>query len=81
MVDGAVFLAIERDAETRALNAAYNGSYNDGGASVLKEQIRFYKYGRDNKFPPEWESYRRQVDRESDPEWAELMRLKRKFGE
>lgn len=81
MVDGAVFLAIEREVESRALNAGYNGSYSDGGASVLREQVKYYKYGRDGILPPEWEPYQLQALRESDPDWAELMRLKKKFGE
>ena len=81
MVGGDVFLIIEKEAETRNLNAAYGGSHGDGGASILRDQVKFYKYGRDGLIPPEWEPYIRQAERERDPEYAELMRLKKKFGE
>ena len=81
MVDGAVFLAIERDAAQKYINAGMSGSNGDGGASVLREQVKYYKYGRDGILPPEWEPYQLQALRESDPDWAELQRLKKKFGE
>jgi len=80
MVGGDVFLIIEREAEARYNKAAYGGSMDDDGAKSLRDQVKFYKYGREGLVPPEWEIYVKQAQRESDPEYAELMRLKKKFG-
>lgn len=56
--------------------AGYNGEYGDGVASILEMQVKFYNYGRENKIPPEWKDYEKQLD----PEYTEYLRLKQKFG-
>jgi len=79
MVSGTVFLAIERDAQTREDNAGYSGEWGDRGANILRTQVEFYKMGVAGTFPPQWAEYQRIAEREADPEWAELQRLRKKF--
>lgn len=65
------------DAEKREVNALFNGSWSDDGAGKLRDQIKFFQYGRDGVVPPEWEkAYGHLLD----DEWAEYQRLKEKFG-
>jgi hypothetical protein len=73
-----VFLAGK--AEQIRLNAAYSGSYSDGGAGVLLDQIEFYIAGRDHTFPTKWNQYLKEYNRAHDPEYADYQRLKEKFG-
>ena len=74
-----VFSMILKDAEDRATSAGYSGSWGDGGAEVLRNQVRFYQCGMNGTLPSEWEKYFDQVVRESDSEYAEYLRLKKKF--
>lgn len=69
-----------KEAATRRDNAAYSGEWNDGGASALEDQVKFYRYGIEGRIPPEWKKYADQATREDDPEWAEYQRLRKKFG-
>lgn len=69
------------EAEARRLRdiAAYSGAMNDGGASIILTQLKFYKYGRDYVIPPEWNDLVKQYERENDPEYQDYLRLKEKF--
>ena len=67
---------VKADAHTKREDAGYGGRMDDGGASRLEDQIKFFQYGLSCSFPPEWEGYRKQLD----PEYIEFLRLKRKFG-
>ena len=59
-------------------DAAYNGSWTDGGASRLEEQVRFFQAGGGSgPIPAEWKQYEKLID----PEYSEFQRLKKKFGE
>ena len=78
---GQVMGAVLKYADERATSAAYGGERNDGGASVYREQVKFFSYGLRNELPPEWKSFERKVSKESDPEYSEFLRLKRKFKE
>lgn len=66
-------------ANQRRMDAGYGGRWDDGGASALQDQVKFYNYGRNNQIPPEWEAYAQKAEIESDPEFAEYQRLKTKF--
>lgn len=65
-----------KDAENKKLDAGMGGRWDDGGASVLENQVKFYQYGLKGQVPPEWKEYEKQLD----PEYIEYLRLKRKFG-
>ena len=67
------------NAEQMRTDAAMGGEMGDGGASRLEEQVKFYKQGWEGHFPNEWETYRRQYNRENDPEYETYLRLKDKF--
>lgn len=58
-------------------SAGYSGRYDDGGASRLEDQVKFYNYGRAGTLPPEWKVYTDMVD----PEWETYQRLQKKFGQ
>jgi hypothetical protein len=63
------------EAKERSQNAAHGGFRDDGGASVIEGQIRFYEMGRLGQVPIEWEKYAKHID----PEYKELLRLEKKF--
>lgn len=67
---------ILKEAENRRQDAGYGGFHNDGGASDLEAQVKFYCYGMTGAFPTEWEAYKIKLD----PEYTEYLRLKGKFG-
>lgn len=71
---------IRMEAHNARESAGYGGRWDDGGASRLEEQIRFFQYGLQGVLPPEWEKYKDQVKKESDPEYAQYVRLRSKFG-
>ena len=77
---GQVMDLVLKEAATRRNTAAHNGEWSDGGASTLEAQVKFYRYGREGRVPPEWKEYAAQATREDDPEWAEYQRLRKKFG-
>ena len=64
------------DANRRREDAGYSGRYDDGGADITEAEVKFYRYGLENKFPHEWEKYKLVLD----PEYQEYQRLARKFG-
>jgi hypothetical protein len=68
---------ILNDAKSKRKDAGYGygGRMDDGGASNLEDQVKYFQYGLICKLPPEWESYKKQLD----PEYIEFLRLKRKF--
>jgi hypothetical protein len=66
-----------KDAIDKRNDAGYGGRMDDGGASRLEDQVKFFQYGLSCRLPTEWESYRKQLD----PEYLEYIRLKRKFGQ
>jgi hypothetical protein len=63
-------------AKTAREDAGYGGRMDDGGASILEAQVKFFQHGLACRLPPEWEQYKKLLD----PEYTEYLRLKRKFG-
>lgn len=59
--------------------AGMNGSWSDGGASILKTQVEYYRYGMRGDIPPYWQKYADQAQAMSDPEYDTYQRLKEKF--
>lgn len=78
LIDRIISLIL-KDAEDRRTSAGYDGRWDDGGAGSLQQQVQFYQYGQRGILPPEWASYRKQAETQADPEYAEYVRLKRKF--
>lgn len=74
-----VLALVLADAQTRRTNAGYGGRMDDGGASELETQVKFYRMGANGQMPPEWEEYLTQARHEADPEWVTYQRLRRKF--
>ena len=68
-----------RNATEKKENEALSGGMTDGGYRHTCQLVTFYKYGYDNIIPPEWEEIRDQIQNESEPEYEEYLRLKKKF--
>ena len=66
---------VREDARRRRDDAGWD----DGDGERLEEQLRFFQYGRVGAFPPEWSAYMEQATRESDPDYARYLELRRKF--
>jgi hypothetical protein len=75
-----IFELIQKDADKRREDAGYAGARDDGGASRLEEKVKYYKFGMTGHIPTEWEKYAEQARAEVDPEYAEYLRLEKKFG-
>ena len=63
------------DAGRKRDDAGHGGRMDDGGASRLEDQVRFFTLGQQGDIPVEWREYEKYLD----PEWAEYERLKKKF--
>lgn len=70
-----LFKLLAEEAENRALSAHYNGSFNDGGATAILEEVDIYKKGMNMEIPKQWEKHLAKLDSEYD----EYIRLKKKF--
>lgn len=66
---------LELVANNMEKNAGMAGRMDDGGAGIIREQVKYYKMGLNNEFPSEWKQYVKQAD----PEYDEYLRLKNKF--
>ena len=63
------------DAHNKAEDAGFGGRMDDGGASVMRSQVEFYRAGLNKTIPTEWNKYVKMTD----PEFSEYIRLKQKF--
>ena len=70
---------ILKDADKRESDAGMGGYSHDGGASKLREQVNFYLIGLREGFPDCWLNYKEQFEKEIDPEYAQYLKLKKKF--
>lgn len=46
-----------KGAENAREDAGYGGRWDDGGASRLEDQVKFYKMGMKNEIPKDWERF------------------------
>ena len=46
----------------------------------MEAGMRFYRAGLRKELPEEWVKYANEAEQEADPEHAEYVRLKKKFG-
>jgi len=60
-------------------DAGHSGSMTDGGAHALEEQIAVWQAGLQGKLPQAWWAALEELERQEDPEYAEYLRLKKKF--
>lgn len=72
------------DAESARLSAAYGGAYHDGGSGNLLNQVKFFNYGRNGTFPPEWNETLKKAKKillqeENSVEYRKFLELKKKF--
>ena len=63
-------------AEGAEYDAGMGGAMHDGGATVMRMQVKFYEMGQRGEIPAEWAEYAKKLD----PEWPEYVRLAEKFG-
>lgn len=70
---------LEKRAEQLRLDAGFGGSHSDGGAKVLQDQVTIYRHARAGEMPPLWMKLWNEYDRDRDPEYAEYLRLQKKF--
>lgn len=71
-----LLVRIIQEANALEHNAGLSGSMGDDGASRLREQVKFYRYGIEGTLPSEWEKFQLEFD----PEYQEWLRLNQKFG-
>lgn len=70
---------LQQEAESLRREAAFNGSYHDGGLKLL-EQIGVYKAGTEGLIPSVWGSYYEEYIRyTNDKEYNLYLKLKEKF--
>jgi hypothetical protein len=69
------------EAYDRAQSLGMSGSWSDGGASEIRSQVDYYRYGMSGVMPPDWQKFADQVSAMSDPEYETYKRLKAKFGD
>jgi hypothetical protein len=72
-----VLYRIEADGVEKS--AAYNGSMSDGGASTMRCMAIAYEAGLRREVPYFLEPFIKKVNRETDPEYAKFLELKKKF--
>lgn len=63
----------------RSTNAAYNGDFDDGGASRLLEIADAWEDGLNQRIPKKFQSFYEEAMKEQDPEYYTFLMLKKKF--
>jgi hypothetical protein len=71
---------LKKKADKLEMDAGYSGSMNDFGARALREQIECWLAGQKGEVPALWNEFLKSYSRETDPEYADYLRLQRKFG-
>lgn len=75
--------AVKTSAHNARENAAYAGSFGDGGASQMEDKLKYWLDGIRFAQTGETESYKSMVEqfkREQDPEYQTWLKLNEKFG-
>jgi hypothetical protein len=75
-----IIVLVLADAANKRMDAGYSGGWDDGGASRLEEQAKFFAYGLNRVMPPEWNQFIKQYETSIDPEYQEFLRLQKKFS-
>jgi hypothetical protein len=74
-----VIAKVRSKAEEARDLAGWDGGIGDRGASRMETQAEFYLAGMNGEVPSEWSDLLAEVKKESDPEYSEYARLRRKF--
>lgn len=68
-----------KDADNKRTNAAYGGAMHDGGARRIEEIVNAFEAGMSGRIPSTLIEYYKEAVRQSDPEYKDYLRLKKKF--
>lgn len=68
------------DAEAKAFGASMNGAWNDGGASTIRRTVEDWLCGIEGRVPSSLMRYHDKILHDEDPEYAEYVRLSKKFN-
>ena len=71
---------VETDIVLRVEQASQAGEDGDRGASQTRELLRAYQAGRYGQIPAFLASFIKKAEYESDPEYLQFLKLRRKFG-
>lgn len=72
---------VSNESDDKELIAAMSGAAGDGGASRMRDKLRYWTAGLRNEVPDEYQEIVRQFEKEQDPEYAQYLKLKKKFEE
>lgn len=75
----AIARAVRADAEKKKNNAGYSGAHHDGGAAQLLGLLEAWQAGLQGRIPAAFSDYQAQHIRDTDQEYAQYLRLRRKF--
>lgn len=75
----AIARAVRADAEKKKNDAGYSGAYHDGGAAQLLGLLEAWQAGLQGRIPAAFSDYQAQHIRDTDQEYAQYLRLRRKF--
>lgn len=70
---------ITTEAHDLAESAGYNGEMGDRGAGRLRKELEFYNAGFNRELPEEWKKYETAFKHSKDPDYAQFLKLKKKF--
>lgn len=66
-------------AQSKGIDAGYNGAMNDGGQGALEREVEAYVAALACTAPKCWDEYVKEFNRLNDPEYSEFLRLSKKF--
>lgn len=73
------FIFLRRKANTLQENAGYSGDNTDGGARILIQQVEIYEAAMSKTIPDCWRKDYDAFVKQTDPEYAKYLELKKKF--
>lgn len=73
--------AVSKESDDKERTALISGAAGDGGASRMRDKLRYWTAGLRNEVPDEYQEIVRQFEKEQDPEYAQYLKLKKKFEE
>lgn len=73
--------SVSKASDAKERMAAMSGAAGDGGASRMRDKLKYWTAGLRNEVPDEYQGIVRQFEKELDPEYAQYLKLKKKFEE
>ncbi len=74
-----VLAVASREASEMEMERAVNPHYVPRN-SHLGVAVKYFRLGLERRLPDDWAKYEKQARKEADPEYAEFVRLRKKFG-